>query len=203
MKGFVIVNQIVKTLMDIWDWFLSNTGSLGMFVLTIFIAYYSKKSSKASLEAAQLAKKEYESKKEPEIIIYFDLNEFKLDFKMKNIGNGVATNVTVNLEEKSGNFHKSYMYKMKNGIFNTSIQTFAPSQEIKGIAAEVSDIKSDSGYPVFTCDINYFDMNGRLYSKSYDFDLNYLAGLVWTKKDNLAAGLEGIEKEIRNLHSKL
>ncbi|AMR10756.1 hypothetical protein NQS36_16890 [Bacillus sp. C1(2022)] len=176
-----------------------------MFVLTIFIAYYSKKSSKASLEAAQLAKKEYESKKEPEIIIYFELNEFRLDFKLKNIGNGVATNVIIKLEEKSGNFHNSYMHKMENGIFNTSILTFAPSQEIKGIAAEVSDIKGDSGYPVFTCNINYHDKNGRLYNKSYDFDLNYIAGLVWTKKatlDKVAESLKGIEKEIKKLHSK-
>ncbi|MED1228413.1 hypothetical protein P4T89_12895 [Bacillus nakamurai] len=200
------MNQIVLTLINIWDWFLSNTGSLGMFVLTIFIAYYSKKSSKASLEAAKLAKYEYESKKEPEIIIYFELNEFNLDFKMMNIGYGVATNVTVNLEEKSGTFQKSYMYKMKNGIFNTCIQTFAPNQEIKGIAARVSDIKNDdSEYPVFTCNITYSDMNGKLYNKRYDFDLNYLGGLVWTEKatlHNVANSLKEIKAEIQNLHSK-
>ncbi|WP_250354577.1 hypothetical protein [Bacillus subtilis] len=199
------MDQIGVTLMNVWDWFLSNTGSLGMFVLTIFIAYYSKKSSKASLEAAKLAKKEYESKKEPEVIIYFEINEFMLDFKMKNIGNGVATNVTVDLEEKSGNFQKSYMYKMKNGIFNTSIQTFAPNQEIKGIAAKKSDIKTDSGYPVFTCKINYSDINGRIYNKSYDFDLNYIGGLVWTQKatlDNVTDSLKEIKEEIRNLQSK-
>ncbi|MCP9283596.1 hypothetical protein [Bacillus safensis] len=192
--------------LDILNWIISNTGNLGMFILTIFIAFYSKKSSKASLEASKLAKKEYESKKEPEIIIYFELNEFRLDFKMKNIGNGVATNVTASLEEKSGNFHKSYMCNIKNGLFDTTIKTFAPAQEIKGIAAEISDIKDDSGYPVFTCNFSYYDMNGNQYFRSYDFDLNYIGGLVWTKKTTLkdvTEKLKGINKEIEKLNDKI
>ncbi|MCY8988142.1 hypothetical protein [Bacillus atrophaeus] len=196
----------MNLVLSLWDWLLDNSGSFGMFVLTIFIAYYSKKSSKASFEAAQLAKKEYDRLRQPEMIIYFELKEFSLYFKLKNIGSGVATNVTIDIEDEMGSFSNSYISKMDKGLLNTRIMTIAPNQEISGLAALISDIKEGSNYPVFKCNIKYSDSKGKTLFNSYNFDLSYIGGLVWTKETTLkdiAKHLKGIDEGIKKIPNKI
>ncbi len=50
------------------------------------------------------------------------------------------------------------------------------------------------------------DLNGNQYHRSYEFDLNYIGGLVWTKKTSLkdvTENLKGINKGIEELNAKI
>lgn len=175
------------------NWILSNIGTLGMFILTLFYVGYTKKMMESSNETVKQGEMTLKESKKPEVIAYFDIeNLFNLNFIIENIGKTAAINVKFQLEVISG---KDIAKIRGFNALSEGISTLAPAQKLKTFADIFGSTCDEKGrYPVFQITIEYEDKDKNLYKDSYTLDTNMFSGASRIKEGNLNDVVKELEK---------
>lgn len=198
-NGAEIILYIINQSLSGIKWFIEYSGSLGMFILTLFVVMYAKKTLKLNQEIVEQEKQNIIENKRPEVIVYFDVGEIsELYFLIKNIGKSPAINTKINMVLERGKVITDSLNvysPLKKGI-----ATLAPNQELKTFFAMTSDVKDSKGeFPVYKAIISYEDQEQRKYNEEFTLDINMFKGrLRLGVKDmhDLVKVVEKIEQKI-------
>lgn len=170
--GSDIIWFLLTILYEALKWFTENAGSLGMFILTIFVVLYAKRTLDINKEIVEQERQNIIDSKRPEVVAYFDVEgSSELNFFIANIGKSMAVNVDLNMELIKGNVITDTLniyYPLKHGI-----STLAPQQKLKTFFALSGDIKDQAGeYPIYEIKIKYEDTEKRVYNDKYQLNIN-------------------------------
>lgn len=198
-NGAEIILYIINQSLSGIKWFIEYSGSLGMFILTLFVVMYAKKTLKLNQEIVEQEKQNIIENKRPEVIAYFDVGEkSELYFLIKNIGKSPAINTKINMVLEKGNAFTDSLklyYPIKKGI-----ATLAPNQELKTFFAMTYEVKDSQGeFPVYTALISYEDREQRHYHEEFTLDTNMFKGKIRLgvkDMNDLVKVVEKIEKKL-------
>ncbi|OXS81444.1 MULTISPECIES: hypothetical protein [Bacillus] len=190
--------HVLHQLESFLKWFIDNSGSFGVFILTIFTVIIAKRSLAADLKSIKIAEEELLSNQSPDVIAYLEVKKFKIHFIVKNFGSAPACDVTFEFEEVSGKFEFRDFNK-DTRIIKDGIATLAPNQTIDVRAGTFDEIRTNDEYPIVDVIIRYKNKEGREFKDIYRHNLNIYKKLPVSANKDMYDIVQELERTNRLL----
>lgn len=182
-------------------WLLFTINSQSQTQVTIAIAaisaFFASVSSVASMMQAREAQLQRENQERPYIVVFFDASgRGGVYFEILNAGNSPAVNLTLKFNPQPIDFLGRNLGNVS--LFQKPI-SFMPQGKVYRQLVDVGYKLLANGKPTkFQVSLSYSSVDGRLFTESTDFDLEYLreAGLPNKSTEEI---LEDICKELKDL----
>ena len=192
---WMLLNPILIAL----KWSIENSGTVGMFVLTIFVVVYTRKTLKATQKTVELSEKTLKEANRPDIVAYCDIvGDYQLYFFIKNLGSSLAVNIKVDLEILRGDLkNKTFL---KADMINNEISMLVPGQYLRTMIERLAFlIDENENLPKFNVNVSYKDSYGELFKDFYVLDMNMYKG----NEHIPINGVHELTKEVRLIRKNL
>lgn len=154
-------------------------------------------------------KKTREQKITPHIIAYLKSTEshIALVLHIKNIGEGIAKNVKIDLLKDYNQFFREDLPLSQSGIFKNNLNIFPPQYEMKYYLAAMTKIDFDNEDSCVKLKISYERSDGKAIEDIYDLPFNQITGQNYSNPPETFMGripyyLKEINDTLKKINTK-
>lgn len=145
----------------------------------------------------------------PMMLAYLKTSEdhIVLELRIKNIGEGVAKNLTVNTLQDYERLGKSHLLLSEIGVIKNGFNTFPPQYELKFYLGNLSEILEKDQDGSIKLGFNYKSSDNRKFCESFELPFNQIFGQNYSNPPENYIGqipyyLKEINKTLKTMDEK-
>lgn len=198
-SGTEVAWMFINWIINLTIWSVENSGTVGMFILTLFVVVYSRRTLKVTQRTVEISEMNYKDAKKPDVIAYCDIeNNYYLYFFVKNIGVSPALNININFETLRGDLSSTGFLDVD--MLRNEVAMLVPNQNLRCFIDGLSNLQdNEENFPKFKVELTYHDKEGESYNDWYILDMNMFKGLSQVT----IKGVHELTKEVHQIRKTL